>query len=300
MKKQIGFIGLGKMGENMVLNLLDKKYEVVIYNRSPEPVKKLSKKHKKAIPSYDFRDFSQKLTKHRIAVIMIPAGKPVDDVVQKLSRYFEKGDIIIDGGNSHYENSVRRYKELRKKGIHFMDMGTSGGLEGARHGASLMIGGDKSAFKKAEPLFKDISVKNGYGYMGKSGTGHFIKTIHNGIEYALLESYSEGFETLKKSRYNLDLSEVSRVWSNGSVIRSWITELAEKVFSRNNNLSSFRGKIGGGETGGWALKIAKKEKAEAKSLKHAIEKRKSSQRKQTFATKFISAIRKEFGGHEEP
>ena len=300
MKKQIGFIGLGKMGENMVLNLSGKGYKVVVYNRSSGPVRKLAKK-KNVIPSYSIEEFVKELPKPRTIIVMVTAGKPVDAVLKSLEPLLNRGDIVIDGGNSYYEDSVRRHKELKRKGIHFLDMGTSGGLLGARHGASLMVGGEKKVFKKIEPLFKSLSVKNGYGYVGEAGAGHFVKTIHNGIEYAVLESYSEGYEILSKSKYKPDLKQVSRIWSNGSVIRSWITELAEDVFKKcGNNIKCVAGKIGGGETGSWAVKIAKKEHAESHTLEHALRKRKKSLKKQSFSTKFASALRKEFGGHDEP
>lgn len=299
MKKHLGFIGLGKMGENMVLNLLSKNYKIVGCNRNPAPTKKLAK-HKGFVPAYDYKELVKNIPKPRTIVIMITAGKPIDEVIKELSGLLNKGDIIIDGGNSYYEDSVRRHKELKKKGINFIDMGTSGGLTGARHGASLMIGGDKKICKKLEPLFKDLAVKDGYGYMGDAGAGHFVKVVHNGIEYALLEAYGEGFEILDKSEYKLDYAEVSRVWNNGSVIRSWFTELAGKVFKKSNCLQMVKGKIGGGETGRWTLKIANKEGVDAHTLKHALNKRKKSLKKQSFSTKFVAAIRKEFGGHNEP
>lgn len=299
MKKEVGFVGLGNMGQNMVKNLLSKKYKVIANNRSPEPVKEIAKKG--AVPAFELEELPKRMSsKPRVIIIMITAGKPVDSVIDKLAPLLSKGDIVIDGGNSHYKDSIRRHKKLGNRGINFLDMGTSGGLTGARNGASLMIGGKKEVFKKIEPLFKDLAVKNGYGWLGSSGAGHFVKAIHNGIEYSLLESYAEGFETLKRSKYKLDFETISRIWSNGSVIRSWITELSQDIFKKNSNLSKFKGKIGGGETGGWALKIAKKLKADAKNLQHAIAKRKQSKKKQTFGTKFVSAIRYEFGGHEEP
>lgn len=296
---KIGFIGLGNMGYRMVENLLDKKYNVVVYNRSLGPVKNIAKKG--AIPSYSVDSFVKNLSKPRIIILMITAGKPVDEVLNKLVPFLSKGDILIDGGNSYYEDSIKRFQKLKKHGIHFLDMGVSGGLNGARNGASLMIGGSKKIFNKIEPLFKDLAVKNGYGYLGNSGAGHFVKTVHNGIEYAVLESYAEGYDVLDKSKYNLDLKKISKIWSNGSVIRSWITELAEQIFLKyKNKLKPLKGVIGGGETGKWALKIAKKQKCDVHILKHAIKSRKKSYKTQTFATKFISAIRKEFGGHEEP
>lgn len=299
MSKNIGFIGLGKMGSLMVENLLDHKYKVIAYNRSKEPLNAIAKKG--ATPTFSIEELVSKLKSPRIIMIMITAGKPVDDILNSLKPYLKKGDIIIDGGNSHYKDSIRRANNLKKKDIHFIDLGVSGGLSGARNGASLMVGGDKNIFKKIEPILKDLSVKNGYGYLGSSGSGHFVKTIHNGIEYALLESYAEGYNILHESKLDLDLKEVSRVWSNGSVIRSWITELAESALKKcNNDLSCFVGKIGGGETGEWTLEIAKKLKVDATTLEHAIKTRKKSQKRQNFATRFIAAIRQEFGGHKEP
>lgn len=300
MKKHIGLIGLGKMGENIAIHLTEKGYKVTVYNRSPEPVKRLAKR-KGIEGSYNYGEFVSKIPTPRTIIIMVTAGNPVDSVVSELSKRLSKDDIVIDGGNSHYEDSIRHYKELKKKEIHFLDMGTSGGLTGARHGASLMIGGDKKIFKKIEHLFRDMAVKNGYGHVGEAGAGHFVKTIHNGIEYALLEAYSEGYEILHKSKYKLNLKEVSRIWCHGSVIRSWITELAENVFRKcGNSIKCVVGKIGGGETGRWALKIAEKEKIEPHTLEHALTKRKKSKKKQSFATRFVSAVRKEFGGHNEP
>ena len=185
MKKHIGFIGLGRMGQNMVLNLLDNKWKVTIYNRSPEKVKKLSKK-KNIIPSYSLEEFIKKIPKPRIIWLMVTAGKATDAVINQILPYSSKGDTIIDGGNSFYEISMNRGKKLKKKGIHFLDVGVSGGLEGARKGASLMIGGDKKIFRRIEPLFKSLAVKDGYGYMGSSGSGHFVKGIHNAIEYGMM------------------------------------------------------------------------------------------------------------------
>ncbi len=298
MNKQIGIIGLGKMGENMAFNLLSKKYKVVVYNRDKEKVRKISRHG--AIPSFSFEEFSSKISKPRTILMMITAGKPIDEILKNLTPFLDRGDIIIDGGNSYYEDSIRRHNLLKKHGINFVDAGISGGLSGARHGASITVGGDREIYHKIEPLLRDLSVKNGYGYFGPTGAGHFLKTVHNGIEYSLLESYAEGYEILKKSKYNFNLKEVSRVWNNGSVIRSWITELAEKTFGRSSKLENVKGKIGGGETGMWSIKIAERERADAQTIKHALMKRKKSMNKQSFSTKFVSAIRKEFGGHREP
>ncbi|MBI2139764.1 decarboxylating 6-phosphogluconate dehydrogenase [Candidatus Woesearchaeota archaeon] len=293
-----GFIGLGRMGKNIVLHLLEQRYEVVAFNRSPEPVKEVEKEG--AIGAYSLEEFVGRLPKKKIIILMVTAGKPVDEMIEKLVPLLSSGDIIIDGGNSFFEDSVRRYNLLKKKGIHFIDMGTSGGLTGARNGACLTIGGDEKVFLELEPLFRDIAVKDGYAYAGPSGAGHFVKMVHNGIEYVMLEGYGEGFDVLKHGPYKLDFEKISKVWSNGSVIRSWLTELAAEAFKKDPNLKNWSGKVGGGETGRWALATAEKFKADFALLEMSIKKREKSLRKQSFGSKLISAIRNEFGGHEEP
>jgi len=284
------------MGHNMALNLVDNKHRVVVYNRSPEPTRRIARKG--AIGSYSYEEFCEKLGKKKVILMMVPAGKPVDVVLKGIIPNLSRGDVIIDGGNSYYEDSIRRYKMLKKKGISYLDMGTSGGLAGARHGASLMIGGDKKVFKKVEGLFRDLATKNGYGYMGESGAGHFVKIVHNGIEYGMLEAYGEGFEILYESKYKLDFEKVARVWANGSVIRSWLMELSEEAFRKNPKLKGVKGIIGGGETGRWAHKIAQKEKVEDRILRHALKRRRESHKRQDFSTKFIVEMRNKFGGHK--
>lgn len=295
---RLGFIGLGRMGHNVVLNLLSKKNEVVAYNRSTDKVKKIVKQG--AIGAYSVEELVQKLPKPKlIIIIMVTAGKPVDAILKQLLPLLSKNDTIIEAGNSWFEDSIKRSKLCKKRGIHFIDMGTSGGLEGARHGASLMIGGDKPVFRKLEPLFKAMAAKDGYAYMGPSGAGHFVKMVHNGIEYAIEEAYAEGFEVLDKSKYSYDYEKVANVWNHGSIIRSFLCETAQDAFRKDPKLRKFRGKIGGGETGRWTLKVADREKAEIETLRHALKKRRQSRRKQSFATKIVSAMRAEFGGHEE-
>ncbi len=283
------------MGYNMALNLLEKKYEIIVYNRTPEKTRQLAQQG--AIPCYSLSDITNKSKSPRIVLLMITAGQPVDDSIADLLEYLEKGDIIIEGGNSYFKDSIRRYNLLKSKGINFIDMGVSGGVEGARHGTSLMIGGDKKIFKKIEFLCKDLSINNSYAYLGHSGAGHFAKMVHNGIEYALLEAYGEGFEILEKSPYKYNYKEIAKVWNNGSVIRSYITELIEKIFSKNPNLKGIKGIIGGGETGIWTEEFASSVNVEAETIKHAIKKRKLSEKKQSFSTKLLAALRHEFGGH---
>ncbi len=289
------------MGSNMVLNALDNGVEVVAYNRTPEITNEFVKeaRSKKLVPVYSLADLCSKLQSPRLIWLMVTAGKPVDAIIEGLLPHLRKSDLLVDGGNSFYKDSQKRYKLLKRRGIHFLDCGTSGGLEGARNGACLTIGGDKKVFKRVEWLFKALACPGGYLYCGLAGSGHFVKVTHNGIEYALLQAYGEGFEMLARGPYkNLDLAAIARVWSHGSVIRSWITELAEKAFAKDSLLDSIRGVVGGGETGEWTLRTAKKFGVEMPELEVALRMRKRSKKKEVFAGKVIAALRNEFGGHE--
>ena len=295
MKKQIGFIGLGKMGENMVLNLLDKRWKVVVYNRSPEPVKQIARRG--AIASYSLEEFVGKISRPRIVWLMITAGKAVDAVIKELLKYLSKGDIIIDGGNSFYETSMKRNKELRRKGINFMDVGVSGGIEGARKGACMMVGGDKKVFKKIEPLFRDMCVKNGYGYMGSSGAGHFVKGIHNAIEYGMMGSLNEGFEAIRKSgkKFGTDLKEVAKVYDNGSIIQGKLTHWLWNSFQRPKYLDEISCQVPKGDTEKEMRVLERKFKMPI--LKQARLMRVHT-RKKNICGQIISALRSEFGGHK--
>src|SRR3989344_7655968 len=230
---------------------------------------------------------------------MVTAGKPVDAVIKELLPYLKQNDIIIDGGNSFYKDSIRRYKFLKNKRIYFLDIGTSGGLSGARRGACLTIGGDKKIFRKIEPVCKAVSAKNGYAYVGNAGAGHFVKMVHNGIEYALLQAYGEGFELLFKGPYkNLDFQKISKTWKNGSIIRSYLIELAEQAFKKDSKLNKIEGVVGGGETGQWTVDTANEFNVDVGTIKLALEERKKSQSSPRFAGKVVAALRNEFGGHE--
>ena len=293
---QIGFIGLGKMGKNIVCNLLSQKVEVIAYNRSQKPLQEVISAG--AIGASSVEDLVQKLNAPRVIWLMVTAGPVVDLFIDQLLPLLSQEDIIIDGGNSFYKDAIKRAEKCAEKSIEYLDIGTSGGLTGARNGACLTIGGKEEVFKKIEPLCKLIAIKNGYGYMGPSGAGHYVKMIHNGIEYALLQAYGEGYEQLKNAPYKLDLKDISRVWSNGSVIRSWLTELAQDAFSKDPNLEKITDKIGGGETGKWAEETAKETNSPHNTLSHAPSVRYNTEEGNSFTKKFIAALRNEFGGHE--
>ena len=294
---RIGFIGLGKMGFNMVLNLNNKGIRVVAYNRSLKPLHEIRKCG--VTVALSIEELVNKLPQQKIIWLMVTAGTPVDSMLNELLPYLKKDDIVIDGGNSFYKDSIGRYNSLRNKKIHFVDVGTSGGLKGARHGACLTVGGDKKIFKKVEPIFKVISAKNGYAYVGAAGAGHFVKMVHNGIEYGLLQSYGEGFELLFKGPYkNLNLRKIAETWQNGSVIRSWLVELAIEALKKDPRLSKIEGVVSGGETGQWALDAAKEFRVNASTIELALKERKKSKKNPTFAGKIVAALRNEFGGHE--
>ncbi len=295
---RIGFIGLGKMGSRMVERLLGQGIEVSVYARNPDAINPLAKQG--AIGSNSYRELVEKLHSPKIIFLMVTHGKPVDEVIAGLVPDLLAGDIIVDAGNSFYKDSIRRAKALAKKSIHFLDAGTSGGLDGARNGASIMVGGPREAFEIVEPVFRALSVPKGYAWLGDSGAGHFVKMVHNGIEYCFLQSLGEGYQLLNKSKYNFDLREVTKVFQNGSVIRSWLVDLLARSLEKDPQFKNQSGVIGGGDTGKWALGAAKEHKLKVPSLEVAMKARKASQKKPQFSGKVVAALRYEFGGHTDP
>ncbi len=294
---ELGFIGLGRMGQNMVMRLLSKNHRVIAYDKMRANIDEATGKG--AIAAASPAELARNLKTPRVVWLMVPAGKIVDDVIfQDLLPHLKSSDIIIDGGNSHYKDSQRRASALKEKGIFFLDVGTSGGLEGAASGASLTIGGEKEAFQMVEAIFESLSEPGGYGYVGESGAGHFVKMVHNAIEYVLLQAYGEGFELLEKSSYALDLAQIARLWNNGGVIRSWTLELAQRALEKDPDLATLRGIVGGGETGNWAVEAALDKGVPMPMTSLALALRLRSRQEDSFASKLVAALRKEFGGHE--
>jgi len=291
---KIGFIGLGRMGLRMVYRILE-VHEVVAHDIDLDAVKRAAEIG--AHPAGSLRELSVKLERPRVVWMMVPAGGPVDSVIEGLAPYLEAGDILIDGGNSFYKDSQKRAKSLGSRGIQYLDVGTSGGLEGAERGASLTIGGPCEAFKKAEPLLRSIARPGAYLYCGPSGAGHYVKMVHNGVEYAMLQSLGEGFEMLNSGPYDLDLGAVARVWNNGCVIRSWMLELAGRAFAGNPRLEGLRGEVGGGETGRWMVETSMQMEVPTPVITLSLLMRYRSRQEDTFAGKVVAAIRREFGGH---
>jgi 6-phosphogluconate dehydrogenase len=293
---KVAMIGLGKMGYNLALNLIDHGHKVVAHDVDAENVESISAEG--AIGAFTLEEVIQQLETPRILWLMVPAGDITESVLSKLKSLLEPGDMVIDGGNSNYKDSIRRGKQLLEQGVYFFDCGTSGGIDGARNGACTMIGGDKEVFQTIEPLFKDITVENGYFYSGNLGSGHYLKMIHNGIEYGMMQAIAEGFDILEKSEFDYDYEGVSRVWNNGSVIRSWLMELTENAFSKDPKLEGIKGVMNSSGEGKWTVETALDLQVAAPVITMSLLMRYRSLEDDTFTGKVVAALRNEFGGHE--
>lgn len=291
---QVGLIGLGKMGLNLGKNLMDHKHEVAAFDLNASAVEEM--KEYGATGASSLNELVQSLQSPRILWVMVPHAV-VDSVIEEVTPLLSKGDILIEAGNSHYKESIRRYEQLKKDGIHFMDAGTSGGMEGARNGACYMIGGDQEAWDIVEPIFRDTAVENGYLYAGKAGSGHFLKMVHNGIEYGMMAAIGEGFEILEKSEFDYDYEKVSRVWNNGSVIRSWLMELTENAFSKDAKLDEIKGVMHSSGEGKWTVETALDLQTATPVIAMSLLMRYRSLDNDTFTGKVVAALRNEFGGH---
>ncbi|KPU55220.1 6-phosphogluconate dehydrogenase (decarboxylating) [Bacillus wiedmannii] len=291
---RVGLIGLGKMGLNLGKNLMDHKHEVAAFDLNTSAVEEMKEYGATGVSSLS--ELVQSLQSPRILWVMVPHAV-VDSVIDEVTPLLSKGDILIEAGNSHYKESIRRYEQLKKDGIHFMDAGTSGGMEGARNGACYMIGGDQEAWDIVEPIFRDTAVENGFLYAGKAGSGHFLKMIHNGIEYGMMAAIGEGFEVLEKSEFDYDYEKVSRVWNNGSVIRSWLMELTENAFSKDAKLDEIKGVMHSSGEGKWTVETALDLQTATPVIAMSLLMRYRSLDNDTFTGKVVAALRNEFGGH---
>ncbi len=291
---KVGLIGLGKMGLNLGQNLIDNNHEVVAFDVNPGAVDEMKKYGASGVSSY--KELVDSLDKPRIIWIMVPHAV-VDSVIDEVAPFLDKNDIVIEAGNSHYKESIQRYNDLKKIGVRFMDAGTSGGMEGARNGACYMIGGDPEAWEQVEPIFKDTAVENGFLYAGEAGSGHFLKMVHNGIEYAMMAAIGEGFEVLEKSEFDFDYEKVARVWNNGSVIRSWLMELTENAFSKDAKLDEIQGIMHSSGEGKWTVETALDLQTATPVIAMSLLMRYRSLDNDTFNGKVVAALRNEFGGH---
>jgi 6-phosphogluconate dehydrogenase len=293
---QLAMIGLGRMGGNMVQRLLQGGHQVVVFDRSADAVKAHVALGAKA--AKDLADLCGQLSAPRVVWVMVPAGSAVESTIEQLLPGLSKGDIIIDGGNSNFRDSIRRAAGLKEKGIGFIDAGTSGGVWGLTVGYCLMIGASPEAFKVCEPIFRTLAPPDGYAHVGPPGAGHYVKMIHNGIEYGMLQAYAEGYEILHASKdFKLDLHQISAVWNRGSVVRSWLNELAERAFADDADLTALKGYVEDSGEGRWTVQEAIDLDVPAPVITLSLLTRFRSRQSDSFGAKVIAALRNEFGGH---
>ncbi|HEX9038824.1 MAG TPA: decarboxylating 6-phosphogluconate dehydrogenase [Ktedonobacterales bacterium] len=293
---ELGIYGLGRMGGNMATRLVQAGHRVVASNRSRGPVDEAATLG--AVPAYTMEEMVAKLeASPKIVWLMVPSGQVTDDSLDHAMSLLKPGDIIIDGGNSNWHDTQRRAAKVNAAGMRFMDCGTSGGIWGLKVGYSLMVGGEKEVFDHCEPIFKSLAPENGYGYMGAHGAGHFVKMVHNGVEYGMLQAYGEGFEILEKSGFGLDMREVTRVWQNGSVVRSWLLDLAALAFAEDPTLSNIKGYVQDSGEGRWTVQAAIDEDVPAPVITLSLLQRFVSRQDESFSAKVIAALRNQFGGH---
>jgi len=322
---QLGMVGLGRMGANMTRRLMRGGHQLVVSDLSPEAVKQLVGEG--ATASSSLEDLVGKLTPPRAAWVMVPAGGPTENTVQALLQRMQEGDTIIDGGNSYFKDDVRRSLICKAKGVHYVDVGTSGGVWGLERGYCMMIGGPKEAVTRLDPIFKTLApgrgdipltpgrekmggtAEDGYIHCGPSGSGHFVKMVHNGIEYGMMQAYAEGFDIFKNAtskdlpediRYDLNLADIAEVWRRGSVVSSWLLDLTAIALVESPNLSEYSGFVQDSGEGRWTIQAAIDEAVPAEVLTAALYTRFRSRQEHTFAEKILSAMRKKFGGHVEP
>ena len=283
---QIGMVGLGRMGANMAERLRRGGHDVIGYDRDL-----------KASQVASLSELVTKLDAPRAVWLMVPSGDATEQSIKEVAGLFQRGDLVVDGGNSNFHDSMRRGAELTERGLMFVDAGTSGGVWGLENGYCLMVGGSDEAFARIEPALKTLAPEDGYAHVGPVGAGHFTKMVHNGIEYAMLEAYAEGFEILEASTFELDLHEIARLWNRGSVVRSWLLELAERAFAKDPRLSRLRGYVEDSGEGRWTVLEAINESVPAPAIALSLFARFASRQDDSFAMKVIAALRNEFGGH---
>jgi 6-phosphogluconate dehydrogenase len=321
---QLGMVGLGRMGANIVRRLMRKGHECVVHDLQVESVRALEREGARGAATLD--ELVQKLTPPRAVWVMVPAGSPTEEIVMILGERLKSGDVVIDGGNSYFKDDIRRSTKLAAKGIHYLDVGTSGGVWGLERGYCLMVGGPKGAFERLKPLFQSLapgkesaeptpgrppehgSAEEGFLYCGPSGAGHFVKMVHNGIEYGLMEAYAEGLDILRGAAgpnvpagqsYDFDLAEIAEVWRRGSVVGSWLLDLTASALVENPELTTFSGQVQDSGEGRWTIQTAIEEAVPAPVLSASLYTRFRSRMEHSFGEKVLSAMRHKFGGHVE-
>lgn len=292
---KIGFVGLGKMGGNMVERLLTRGHTVAVYDRSEEAINRAGEKGAETAQSLN--DLVTKLPERKVIWLMVPSGPPVDESLEALMPIMNPGDILIDGGNSYWKETQQRAQRVNAAGMHWVDCGTSGGVWGLSNGYCLMYGGDRKACDHLQPVFQALAPPDGARYVGPSGAGHFVKMVHNAIEYGMMQAYAEGFEIMKNSPFNVDLHEISQLWQQGSVVRSWLLELTERALRDDPALSQVQGYVQDSGEGRWAVQSAIDFDTPAPVITMSLFARFQSRQKDSFAMKLLSALRNQFGGH---
>jgi len=292
---RIGMVGLGRMGGNMVTRLIRGGHEVVAYTRDQSKVQKAVEGG--ALGAKDLKDLVAQLPAPRAIWIMVPAGKPTQDMIDALVPLISKGDLLIDGGNSKYTDDIERAEKLKPQGIHYMDAGTSGGVWGLKVGYCLMVGGEVLDFQRLEPVFKTLAPPNGYMHCGPAGAGHFVKMVHNGIEYGMMQAYAEGFEIMQASRYDVDLAKVANLWNQGSVVRSWLLELTALALEADPGLDKLAAYVEDSGEGRWTVEESINLSVPAPVIALALQLRFRSRQDNSFSSRMLAAMRQQFGGH---
>jgi 6-phosphogluconate dehydrogenase len=292
---EIGFVGLGKMGMNMVTRLRRDQHRVVVYDRAPELIKQ-AEGHG-CIGASSLGDLTAKLSAPRSVWIMVPSGAPTEETIQAVAGFLQAGDVIIDGGNTRFHDDTRRASELKKKGLQYVDAGTSGGIWGLTVGYCLMVGGELEPVKRLAPIFQTLAPEQGWAHVGGPGAGHYVKMVHNGIEYSMMQGYAEGFELMAKSEYKLDLARIADLWMHGSVVRSWLLELVAGALKQDPRLEHLKGYVQDSGEGRWMIAEAIEKDVPVPTLTTALFTRFRSRQEDSFAEKMLAALRNAFGGH---
>ena len=292
---ELGFVGLGKMGMNMVTRLRRDQHRVVVFDRSTDLITQAESQG--CIGSVSLADLVGKLSAPRAVWVMVPSGAPTEETIQAVAALMQPGDTIIDGGNTRFHDDVRRADALKKSGIHYVDAGTSGGIWGLKVGYCLMVGGETKPVTRLAPVFKTLAPENGWAHVGGVGAGHYVKMVHNGIEYSMMQGYAEGFELMSKSPYQLDLARIADLWMHGSVVRSWLLELAADALKDDQKLEKLKGYVQDSGEGRWMIADAIEKDVPVPTLTAALFTRFRSRQDESFAEKMLAALRNAFGGH---
>ena len=292
---ELGFIGLGKMGMNMVTRLRRDQHRIVVYDRSNDLIKQAEGLG--CIGSSSLADLVGKLSAPKAVWVMVPSGAPTEETIKAVAALLQPGDTIVDGGNTRFHDDVRRATELKTKGIHYVDAGTSGGIWGLTVGYCLMVGGEEAVVQQLAPVFKTLAPENGWAHVGAVGAGHYVKMVHNGIEYSMMQGYAEGFELMSKSEYKLNLARIADLWMQGSVVRSWLLELAADALKQDPKLDQLKGYVQDSGEGRWMIADAIEKDVPVPTLTTALFTRFRSRQEQSFAEKMLAALRNAFGGH---